>query len=646
MAEINLDLETLKVMCPSDIDIACYNSSSNFTVSGPTNSIKTFLTKLQANSISIKEISCGYIPFHSRYIKPAVAKSEEYLNRTLPQKKFHSSKWLTTSSYEYSNTIPLCSKYYTNHLLSPVLFAKTIRSVPKDTVTIKISPQNILQHILNNYLYSTVTNVALYERTEDHNNEIFLESIGKLYNAGLQPQIANLYPTVEFPVSRGTPMISPLIRWDHLEDLFVMRVRRKEIIDKKEIVVSISTIDEEFAYLTGHVVNEKNLFPAMGYLFYIWEMIASLKNQEYINTPIVFEDVNFIRATVLSQQNEIELTLSIQEGSNRFDIIEGDNAIVTGTVRIPTNIENEKISANLAECIDGEEEISTKDIYKELRLRGYQYAGAYRGLKSASVTGSNGHIAWTCNWVAFMDSMLQMMILGQNSRSLYVPTRIRKLTIDPKYHIQIIQDYSLEDRQFSVRRYKSLDAIISGGIEICGTVATPISRRQKVVNTVLEEYKFVAHRDLGTMSLQDAIRMSMHIALECCNTINVKIIEFVDDSDKVVPEDLNSPLISKILNDLPQIRHHTKLVTTHEKFPNISLPDNVSTTEITKLSKDENCLMVLGFDILTKNSKKLYKQLLSLLMPQGFLLTLEESGAVYDYSCLKRMSWISYWKNK
>ena len=94
-----------------------------------------------------------------------------------------------------------------------------------------------------------------------------------------------------------------------------MRACQKKKIDEKEIVVSICTSNEEFAYLTGHVVNEKNLFPAMGYLFYIWEMIASLKNQEYINTPIVFEDVNFIRATVLSQQNEIELTLSILEGN-------------------------------------------------------------------------------------------------------------------------------------------------------------------------------------------------------------------------------------------------------------------------------------------------------------------------------------------
>ncbi|XP_071569097.1 fatty acid synthase-like [Temnothorax nylanderi] len=635
MAEINLDRETLKVICPSDIDIACYNSSSNFIVSGPTNSIKAFLTKLQADNISVKRIPCGNIPFHSRYIKPAVAKSEEYLNQILPQEEFRSSKWLTTTGHEYSNTLlSLCSKYYTHYLLSPVLFAKTMRLIPKNAVTIEISPQNIFQHILNNYLCSTVTNIALYERTEDHSVEIFLKSIGKLYNARLQPQIANLYPTIEFPVSRGTPMISHVCKWNHSEDFYVFQYTHQKITFKKEMVISIDVADEAFIYLTDHVVDGKNLFPAMGYLFFLWEMMASLNKQEYTNVPIVFEDVNFIRATVLSQQNEIELTFSIQEGTNRFEITEGDNAVVTGILRIPTNIENEKISANLAECVDDEEEMSTKDIYKELRLRGYQYAGVFRGLKSASVSGSNGHIAWTSNWVSFMDSMLQMMILGQNSRSLFVPTRIRKLTIDPKYHVQLIQDYPVEERQFSVRHYKSVDAIISGGIEICGIVATPIFRRQKAVNAVLEEYKFVAHRDLGTMSLQDAIRMSTHIALECYNNINVKIIEFIGDNDKVTSEDLNSPFVNEILSDLPQIRHHIWLVTSHERYENISLPNNVSTTEITMLSRDENCLMVIGFDILTKNSKKLHKQLLPLLMPQGFILTLEKSGAI-DYSYLK-----------
>lgn len=146
------------------------------------------------------------------------------MNRVLSQKKIKNSlKWLTTSAHEYSETlVPLCSKYYTNYFLSPVLFTKTIRLIPRDTVTIEISSQNILQHILSN-VYSTITNVALYERIQNNDNlsdEIFLETIGKLYNVGLQPQIANLYPAVEFPVSRGTPMISPLVRYAYFTFMY------------------------------------------------------------------------------------------------------------------------------------------------------------------------------------------------------------------------------------------------------------------------------------------------------------------------------------------------------------------------------------------------------------------------------------------
>src|SRR5580765_4851056 len=90
-----------------------------------------------------------------------------------------------------------------------------------------------------------------------------------------------------------------------------------------------------------------------------------------------------------------------------------------------------------------------------------------------------------------------------------------------------------------VQNYKHLDVLISGGIEICGVMAIPISRRKRAIHPVLEECKFVAHRDLNVMSLQDAIRMSVHIVLECYNMINVKIIEFVEDSDQVMPKNLN-----------------------------------------------------------------------------------------------------------
>jgi len=44
-----------------------------------------------------------------------------------------------------------------------------------------------------------------------------------LFELGLQPQLANLYPPVQYPLSRGTPMISPLVRWNHSEDRYVVK---------------------------------------------------------------------------------------------------------------------------------------------------------------------------------------------------------------------------------------------------------------------------------------------------------------------------------------------------------------------------------------------------------------------------------------
>lgn len=84
-------------------------------------------------------------------------------------------------------------------------------------------------------------------------------------------------------------------------------------MDKREMIININYSDEEFVYLTGHVINEKILFPATGYLVFLWERIAWLSKQECSEVPVVFEDINFIRATVLSHK-DVELTISIQEG--------------------------------------------------------------------------------------------------------------------------------------------------------------------------------------------------------------------------------------------------------------------------------------------------------------------------------------------
>lgn len=115
---------------------------------------------------------------------------------------------------------------------------------------------------------------------------------------------------------------------------------------------------------------------------------------------------------------------------------------MTGTVYETSNPEQEMIPTDLlSENNNNEDELmTTRDIYKELKLRGYQYSGWFRGLKSASISSQKGHIIWRNNWVTFMDSMLQMKLIGYDTRDLYVPTSIQKIVINPMLHACKLQN--------------------------------------------------------------------------------------------------------------------------------------------------------------------------------------------------------------
>lgn len=129
-------------------------------------------------------------------------------------------------------------------------------------------------------------------------------------------------------------------------------------------------------------------------------------------------------------------------------MVEGNVAIVTGKIRAATNLTKEKIPLEVIKTIDDNEgeELDTKDIYKELKLRGYQYSGLFRSLHSASISGKKGHVEWKNNWVAFLDNILQMKILTLDTRGLFVPTGIRKLIIDTKAHQRYLQSLKTNEK--------------------------------------------------------------------------------------------------------------------------------------------------------------------------------------------------------
>lgn len=169
--------------------------------------------------------------------------------------------------------------------------------------------------------------------------------------------------------------------------------------------------------------------------------------------------------------------------------------------------------------------------------------------------------------------------------------------------------------------YKDWNIILSGGVEIRDVRTSIVFHRLPARYPVLEEYKFVAHRDGAWVSLQEAIRLSIDIALEYHQIVNAKTVELIDN---VAIEDLASPILAEVLDDVPSIQANILLVTPTDLAPGVTLPPNVNTIDTEKLSKEKNILLAIGVGFLTRSKRDQLQQILPKLRNGGFVLTREK----------------------
>ncbi|KAJ4428210.1 hypothetical protein ANN_24225, partial [Periplaneta americana] len=308
MAAVGIGHTQLQEILPSDLDIACHNSSDNCTISGPAESVKRFVDHLQHNKIFARSINVANIAYHSRYIKPAAPLLLEALQKLIPEPKPRSSRWICTSVPEESWDSPLaryCSaEYHTNNLLNSVLFEEASRHIPKNAITIEVAPYGLLQAILHRSLGPDCTHIALTRRAHPQGLHFLLSAIGKMYLVGLLPQVRCLYPAVQLPVSRGTPSISPFVRWDHTDSWYTVGELDISELISGEQQVSVSLNQEEYRAYAGHVINGHILFPAFAFLKMVWDTVASLKKTVPSRLPVVFEDVYFLHQLYIEERGK------------------------------------------------------------------------------------------------------------------------------------------------------------------------------------------------------------------------------------------------------------------------------------------------------------------------------------------------------
>lgn len=82
----------------------------------------------------------------------------------------------------------------------------------------------------------------------------------RLYEDGFDFELSKFYPHVSLPLSRSTPMLSPLIRWNHTKDCKIHLYKHEEQLMSGHKIMHVNPKTEDWSFVLGHVLDGRNLF--------------------------------------------------------------------------------------------------------------------------------------------------------------------------------------------------------------------------------------------------------------------------------------------------------------------------------------------------------------------------------------------------
>ncbi|XP_044740687.1 fatty acid synthase-like [Chrysoperla carnea] len=580
MAVSELNSNEVMGFCPTEIDFVGQINKKSSIISGPIDMLKKVTAQM-----SMKE--------------PRLRKE---LNKLIPNPKPRSKKWICNNHNTNNNNYDekCTADYLTTILQTPIQLKESLKNIESNSIILEISPDNILASTFSDdAICSENINIESIMQKNDYNLSKLFTTIGNLYTKGFNPQLAKLYPDVLFPVSSGTPMIAPTVRWDHTREWPVPKEGYNYQKKSFEQSIIIDVNNPEYQNLTGHIIDGRNLYPATGYLVLVWNVLTETEGEIIENVAVEFEDVQFLRATNISKNNTITFTVMIQKGTGNFEILESGSVVVTGRIKRIPHKPNKLLQLPEVKPVINDDDklpLNSRDVYKELRLRGYNYQDDFKGIISTDNSCCVGQIEWKPgNWIPFMDNMLQIQILQEDARFLYVPTSIQKLTIYPQDHFLYIQEHEDGKSSITVTHHKEFQVLQGGGIQIQSLMATSINRRKPFGEAVLEKQQFVPYKSSTSeeYSVVDAMRIFFQLGLENQPNVKVKVVE-VDNQIK----DILTPVIFEVLSDLPLIQPDITVLSNRT----FQLPNNCRVSD-KPLESESKADYVVTYDLVNKSDK-------------------------------------------
>ncbi|XP_074598058.1 fatty acid synthase-like [Brevipalpus obovatus] len=340
------------------------------------------------------------------------------------------------------------------------------------------------ESILINFESSDCSNLHLKQiqflDTDHLELDRFFKAIGQLYSMHIPINIDCLYPAVEYPVPIETHSLHSLIAFDHSQEYKVFKYPEyyNHITEKSSFVHTVNLSNAEDWFYSDHKIDGRILFPATGMLVHVWGVVAKFHAVDARISKVLFRDVAFLRATVLSDK-EVSFRVNYMPHNNSFIITESGSLVATGKIFMIKNIDDAKENYQISDGeikSKSEEEVechnlSRDDIYKELRNRGYDYGPSFRCLVKADQYGRRGKVEWKevsqlslksgsiyekiyepelsflKTWITYSDSVLQLALLTNRfNRSLFVPTGIETMLVDAEQILANVNAF--KEREF------------------------------------------------------------------------------------------------------------------------------------------------------------------------------------------------------
>ena len=466
MISVGLTLDEAKeVVKESDkVSIACVNSPKNITLSGDKIQIEAIAARLLAENKFVRTLQTHGKPYHSLFIDKA--KVRAYLNEVFKGKRKHNPAWLSA----IQNYVPahFTSDYHVESVTRPVDFLGAMNKVPEDAIVLEIGPHSVLRSLIRDSAPS-VKYVSLMSKDLD-DFQSFKEGIGRLWTLGAS---INIIPdNIRPPLSVRAKMVA----WNR--DYFpIPRDQDKAKAFKQVFVFDLKQKD---AYLLGHQINQKPIFPAMGYVYLFWQ--SYLRNH---SVPVVtLDDFKILRSVpLIGTHLRLEVILS---PSGHCEILFNEELIAEASLG---HKDQTSPLVSIPEKLP-EESIDKDTFYRFCHHEGYGYEDYFQIIDTVYVPDDPAYLYAKVRfneWISFLDGLLQISLLHKKTPDLRLPTLIR--------HIELSKERA-DFAGFNAH----MNVIQCGGVSIAGLETTQALRKKESESIVFqkEEYLYLDKNEVSS----------------------------------------------------------------------------------------------------------------------------------------------------